>query len=207
MGASLTADLRKCGQEKTVRNIYGGNMLTRQWALFRIFFVISAITLGGGLAMVPVIQRAFTEKKKWLSEEDMADIIAVTQSSPGIIAANIAVLTGYRVSKVSGAVFAVMGAVIPPFLAMVILASLFHTLEASETVNGIFRGVRAAICALILAAAVRMSKKIIKGTFELILVLFGFFGMLFNMNGIFLVILAGVSGIVFSLIRKKGENV
>jgi chromate transporter len=161
--------------------------------------MISAVTLGGGLAMVPVIQKEFTEKQKWLSEEDMADIIAVTQSSPGIIAANIAVLTGYRVGKLSGAFSAVCGAVVPPFFAMVILASLFHSLAASETVNGIFTGVRAAICALILAAAIRMAKKIIKGKFELILALFGFFGMLFNMNGILLVILSGAAGMIFFL--------
>lgn len=153
--------------------------------------------------MVPVIQKEFTEKHKWLSEEDMTDIIAVTQSSPGIIAANIAVLTGYRVAKVSGAICAALGAAIPPFLSMVIIASIFHTLSASETLNHIFTGVRAAICALILAAVIRMTKKIVKGKFEFFLALFGFFGMLFNMNGILLVVLAGVSGLLFTLLRKK----
>lgn len=177
--------------------------MKKQLILFRSFFVISAVTLGGGLAMVPVIQKEFTEKHKWLSEEDMADIIAVTQSSPGIIAANIAVLTGYRVAKVSGAFFAAIGAAVPPFLSMVILASLFHSLAASPTVNNIFTGVRAAICALILAAVIRMTKKIIKGKFELILALFGFFGMLFNMNGIWLVVISGISGLCFSLFRNK----
>ena len=135
----------------------------------------------------------------------MADIIAVTQSSPGIIAANIAVLTGYRVAGVSGAVFAALGASFPPFLSMIVLASVFHSLAASETVNHIFTGVRAAICAMILAAVIRMTKKIIKGKFELILALFGFFGMLFNMNGIWLVVLSGVSGLVFSVVRKRTE--
>lgn len=137
----------------------------------------------------------------------MADIIAVTQSSPGIIASNIAVLTGYRVAGVSGAFFAAIGASLPPFISMVILASLFHSLSSSETVNHIFTGVRAAICALILAAVIRMTKKIIKGRFELILALFGFIGMLFNMNGIWLVVISGVSGLVYSLFLKKTEAV
>ena len=181
--------------------------MKKQLILFRSFFVISAVTLGGGLAMVPVIQKEFTEKHKWLSEEDMADIIAVTQSSPGIIASNLAVLTGYRVAGVSGAFFAAIGASLPPFISMVILASLFHSLSSSETVNHIFTGVRAAICALILAAVIRMTKKIIKGRFELILALFGFFGMLFNMNGIWLVVISGVSGLVYSLFLKKTEAV
>ena len=172
--------------------------------LFRSFFVISAVTLGGGIAMVPVIQRTFTEKYKWLSEEDMTDIIAVTQSSPGIIAANIAVLTGYRVAKVRGALSAVFGAVIPPFFAIFLLASLFQTFSASETLNAIFNGVRAAICAMILVSAIRMTKKIVKGTFEILLVLFGFFGMLFNMNAIVLVVIAGVSGLTFLSFRKCG---
>ena len=177
--------------------------MNKQWILFRSFFVISSVTLGGGLAMVPVIQKEFTEKLKWLSEEDMADIIAVTQSSPGVIASNIAVLTGYRIAGVSGAFSAAVGASLPPLFSMIILASLFHSLSSSETVNHIFTGVRAAICALILAAVIRMTKKIIKGKFELILALFGFFGMLFNMNGILLVVLSGVSGIIFTIFRKK----
>lgn len=179
--------------------------MKKQLILFRSFFVISAVTLGGGLAMVPVIQKEFTEKHKWLSDEDMTDIIAVTQSSPGVIASNIAVLTGYRVSKVSGAIFAAVGASLPPLLSMIILASLFHSLSASETVNHIFTGVRAAICALILAAVIRMTRKIIKGKFEFVLALFGFIGMLFNMNGILLVVLSGVAGIAVTLSRKKEQ--
>lgn len=153
--------------------------------------------------MLPVIQRTFTEKHKWLSDEDMADIIAVTQSSPGIIASNIAVLTGYRVAKTGGAITAALGASLPPYISIVIIASIFHSLAANEVMNDIFTGVRAAICALILAAAVRMGKKIIKGKFEIVLALFGFFGMLFNMNAILLVIIAGISGIVFSLKRNR----
>lgn len=180
--------------------------MKKQLILFRSFFVISAVTLGGGLAMIPVIQKAFTEKNKWLTEEDMADIIAVTQSSPGIIATNIAVLTGYRVAKVSGAIFAALGAVIPPFLSIVLIASLFQHLAASETVNHVFTGVRAAICALILAAVIRMTKKIIKGKFEIILALFGFAGMLFNMNAVLLVILSGLSGVIFTLSQKKEKT-
>ena len=180
--------------------------LEKQFALFRSFFMISAVTLGGGLAMVPVIQKEFTEKHKWISEEDMADIIAVTQSSPGIIASNIAVLTGYRVAKVSGALFAALGASLPPLISMIVIASLFRSLAASETVNHVFLGVRAAICALILAAVIRMAKKIIKGPFEICLALFGFFGMLFNMNGILLVVLSGVTGVIFTLFRRKEEN-
>ena len=181
-------------------------MMKKQLILFKSFFVISAVTLGGGLAMIPVIQRTFTEKNKWLTEDDMADIIAITQSSPGIIATNIAVLTGYRVAKVSGAIFASLGAVVPPFLSIVVIASLFQYLAASGTVNHIFTGVRAAICALILAAAIRMAKKIIKGKFEIVLALFGFIGMLFNMNAILLVILSGLSGVIFTLSRKKEEK-
>ena len=180
-------------------------MQSRQWILFRSFFMISSITLGGGLAMIPVIQRRFTEKYKWLTEESMADIVAVTQSSPGVIATNIAVLTGYRIAGVSGALFAALGAAIPPFISIVILASLFRSLSASATVNGIFTGVRAAICALILAAVIRMSGKIVKGRFELILAVAGFIGMFFNMNAILLVILSGAAGII-RMVFRRGAN-
>lgn len=182
-------------------------MQSRQWILFRSFFMISAVTLGGGLAMIPVIQRTFTEKYKWLTEEGMADIVAVTQSSPGVIATNIAVLTGYRIAGVRGALSAAFGASLPPFFSIVVIASIFRSLSASATINGIFTGVRAAICALILSAVIRMSGKIVKGKFELILAVAGFIGMMFDMNAILLVVLSGAAGILRTVFggRKEAE--
>ena len=77
--------------------------LSKNITLFRVFFSISAVALGGGLTMLPIMSREFVEKRGWLSDNDMLDTVAVMQSLPGIISINMAVLIGYRVSGVLGA--------------------------------------------------------------------------------------------------------
>ena len=79
------------------------NTFSKNITLFRVFFSISAVALGGGLTMLPIMSREFVEKRGWLSDNDMLDTVAVMQSLPGIISINMAVLIGYRVSGIAGA--------------------------------------------------------------------------------------------------------
>ncbi len=131
--------------------------------LFRIFFVISLVTLGGGLAMLPAMREELVEKRKWVTDEEMMDTVAAMQSMPGIIACNIGVLLGYRVAGVLGAICALAGAVLPPFLAIVVLASLVAKIRTYEAVSHLFLGVRAGVAALILYASVSLAKQVFKG--------------------------------------------
>ena len=136
------------------------NRLQRCRTLFTIFLGLSTVTLGGGMAMLPMMRTEFVDKRHWMTDDEMVDTVAAMQSLPGIIASNMGVLIGYRIAGVPGAFAAVLGSVLPPFIAISLLASLFAYLRQYPLVQEIFRGVRAAISALILLAVLSLAKQI-----------------------------------------------
>ena len=126
------------------------------------FLWISTVTLGGGMAMLPLMDREFVERRKWLTAQEMVDIVAVMQSLPGLIAVNMAVLIGYRVKGIAGALVAAFASVLSPFAVIVVVAAGLSSLADSPTLDHVFLGVRAGTAALILMALVRL----IKGMFR-----------------------------------------
>jgi len=128
-------------------------LLTLGWN----FLWISTVTLGGGMAMLPLMERAFVEKRRWLSTQEMVDIIAVMQSLPGLIAVNMAVLIGYRVKGVAGALVSSVASVLVPFAAIVLVASGLSALGDSPALAHVFLGVRAGTAALVLGSLVRLA--------------------------------------------------
>ena len=172
------------------------NNLSKNITLFRVFFSISAVALGGGLTMLPIMSKEFVEKRGWLSDNDMLDTVAVMQSLPGIISINMAVLIGYRVSGVTGAIFSALGVILPPFVAIILLAMFLTKLDNNETVNHIFLGVRAAVAAMILLSAVKLAKQALKSRLAQAIAIFGFIAMVFfEMNAILLVVIGAVVGL------------
>lgn len=129
------------------------------FGLFWSFLWISSVTLGGGMAMLPVMDREFVEKRGWLSEAEMLDVIAVTQALPGLIAVNMAVLIGYRVKGVVGALSAAFGSVLMPFLVILAVAASFSSWAHRPAVEHVFLGVRAGTAALILLSLVRLARR------------------------------------------------
>ncbi len=189
------------------------NNLSKNITLFRVFFSISAVALGGGLTMLPIMSKEFVEKRGWLSDNDMLDTVAVMQSLPGIISINMAVLIGYRVSGVFGAVFSAFGVILPPFVAIILLAMFLTKLDNNETVNHVFLGVRAAVAAMILLSAVKLAKQALKSHWAQVIAIFGFIAMVFfEMNAILLVIIGALVGMSVAYLpllfknRKKEEQ-
>ena len=138
-------------------------ILQRSRTLFGVFFYLSTVTLGGGLAMLPLMRQEFVEKRKWMTDDEMVDTVAAMQSMPGIIAMNMGVLIGYRCAGIGGAIAAMLGGILPPFIAIVLLATLVARLRQFAVVQHLFLGVRAAVAALILMAVVSLGKQILKG--------------------------------------------
>ena len=124
-----------------------------------VFLWISTVTLGGGMAMLPLMEREFVEKRGWLTQQEMVDVVAVMQSLPGLIAVNMAVLVGYRVKGVAGAVFAAFASVLSPFLIIVAVAAGLASLAESPTVDHVFLGVRAGTAALILLSLIKLARR------------------------------------------------
>ncbi|MBQ6472098.1 MAG: chromate transporter [Victivallales bacterium] len=186
------------------------SLSARCWALFLLFFGISAVTLGGGLTMLPVMQREFVEKRHWLTEEDMVDTVAVMQSLPGVIACNMSVLLGYRIAGVPGALTATIGVVLPPFLVILAVALGLRQLAASETLNHIFLGIRAGVTALILLSAIKLGRQIIKDAFTATIAVIAFVALAFlDMNAVWFIVAAAIAGLLWNWVRgiraAKGE--
>lgn len=163
--------------------------------IFKTFFKIGAFTIGGGYAMIPIIQKEVVDNKKWMKNEEFLDAIAVTNSLPGPLAINSATFVGYKTAGVAGAAAAALGAVMPSFIIILIIAIFFSNFSNNAILDNIFAGVRPAVVALILYALVKLAKSagitkinIAIGIISLALILF------LNLHPIFVVILAGISG-------------
>ena len=127
--------------------------------LFLTYFKIGTFTLGGGYAMLPLIQREIVERKHWISEEEFVNMIALAQAAPGLIAVNSAIFIGWRCGGWKGVLGAVLGAVIPSFVIILSIAMVFTEWKNLPTIEAIFKGIRPAVVALIAAPLVGMAKR------------------------------------------------
>lgn len=127
--------------------------------LFIAFFKIGAFTFGGGYAMISVIEQEVVTKKKWLSETDFVDMLAMVQSLPGPISINSSVYVGYKLKGVLGAIVAAIGTALPSFVIILLLAIVFTDIQEHPTIEKIFKGIRPAVVALMVAPLYRLAKK------------------------------------------------
>ncbi|MBP5662367.1 MAG: chromate transporter, partial [Clostridia bacterium] len=143
-------------------------MAGKRTALFLTFLKIGAFTFGGGYAMIPLIQREVAERKKWVTEEDILEIVAISESTPGPIAVNTATMVGYRVAGFFGAFFATLGVVLPSFLIVLALSYLLDAVKDLQAVRYAFFGIKAAVLALLVRALWTMFRQNKKGWFAYI---------------------------------------
>ena len=125
---------------------------------FKTFLKIGAFTLGGGYAMIPIIEAEVVERHKWLSREEFADIIAVAQSCPGALAINMSVFIGYRLRRLPGSVCTCLATALPSFLIILLIALFFHRFQDVPWVAARFRGIRPAVVALIAVPTFNLAK-------------------------------------------------
>ena len=125
---------------------------------FKTFFKIGIFPLGGGYAMIPIIEAEVVEKKKWLTKEDFIDTVAIAQSSPGVFAINLSVFIGYKMKRVKGALVTALGTALPSFLIILLIAMFFRHAQDNPVVAAMFRGIRPAVVALIAVPTFNMAK-------------------------------------------------
>ena len=129
------------------------------WESFTTFFRIGLFTLGGGYAMIPLIEEEVVNKHKWVEKEEMLDLIAIAQSCPGVFAINIAIFIGYKLRKLRGAIATALGTALPSFLIILAIAIFFKQFEDNKVVAAIFRGIRPAVVALIAVPTFRLGQR------------------------------------------------
>ena len=129
------------------------------WESFSTFFRIGLFTLGGGYAMIPLIEEEVVNRKQWVSKDEMLDLIAIAQSCPGVFAINIATFIGYKLNKVRGAIATTIGTALPSFLIILAIAMFFSQFKDNRVVAAIFQGIRPAVVALIAVPTFRLGQR------------------------------------------------
>ncbi len=132
--------------------------MTSYLQIFSTFAKIGAFTIGGGYAMIPLIKNEIV-KKGWMKEEDFPDIIALSQSAPGLLAVNISIFVGYRLKGTMGSIVATLGSITPPFLIILVIAMAFTGFQDHPLVIRIFQGIRPVVVALIAVPMLQMARK------------------------------------------------
>ncbi len=116
---------------------------------FLTFFRIGTFTIGGGYAMIPLVQKEVVDNKKWLDKKDFLDALAVAQSTPGVLAVNMAIFVGYKLRRWKGSLVTSLGAILPSFIIILLIAIYFSDMKDYPVVERIFKGIRPAVVALI----------------------------------------------------------
>ena len=172
--------------------------------LFWTFFKIGLFTFGGGYAMISFIHKESVEKHRWISSEDMNNIVVVAESTPGPIAINSATFIGYKVGKFLGAVFAVLGVILPSLIIITLISILLNYVENITIINYAFEGIRAAIIILMIEAIFKLAKPLKKNALFYSLFLVSFVAhFFFKVDAILLIIIGIILGIIRELFNKK----
>ncbi len=175
--------------------------------LFLTFFRIGAFTFGGGFAMIPLMQKEISEKHGWITDEDILDIVAIAESTPGPVAINMATFVGYKIAGFWGAFFSTFGVVIPSFVIIFAISSLLRNFSHITVVKYAFYGIRAGVLALIVKAFYTMYKKCPKNPVSYFIAGLAFVAVaVFGVNVLYVIICAAVIGLVTALAAKGGHR-
>lgn len=163
--------------------------------LFSTFFKIGFFTIGGGYAMIPLMQESIVEKNRWMEKTEFLDLIAISQSCPGVFAINMAIFVGYKQLKVKGAVAACLGAAMPSFLIILPIAIFFTQFKDLPAVKSVFAGIRPAVVALIAVPTFRLAKSAnITWKTAWVPILSALAIWLLGFSPIYIIMIAGVAG-------------
>ena len=179
--------------------------------LFLSTFVLSAFTFGGGYVIITLMKKKFVDQYHWIEEKEMLDIVAISQSAPGVIAINASILIGYRVAGVLGSFVTILGTVLPPLIVLTVVSFFYTAFKSNYIVNTVLIGMRAGVAAVIIDVVIKMARKILdeKSIYALIVMVLSFIASLFlDINVVLIILVGGLSGLATMYIKKnKIKNV
>ena len=175
----------------------------RLWELFNVFAHIGLFTIGGGAVMLPFIQKAVVEDKRWLTNSEFADMLAITNSAPGAFTINASIYIGYTQRGLIGSTAAMLGMVTPSIVIILILAYLILQGQSVEWLQQFFAGVRPIVAALLLDAALKLRSTMVKTKFDVCLLLLGLAMLLLaSINTVLVIICGAILGVLYPRIRR-----
>ena len=170
---------------------------------FLICCKIGAFTLGGGYAMIPIMEKEFVDKKQWMNKQEFLDIMVVAQTTPGIFSIDMASHIGYKLKGIWGGIVGALGIALPSIIAILLIAMCFHHIEDNEYIAKFFKGVRPAVVALIAAPCFTMAKTAKVNKYNCwIPVVACLLIALFNVSPIWIIMVAGISGYLYGQLKK-----
>lgn len=184
-------------------------MKSSKWDIFSTFFMIGLTTFGGGYGMLAVMRHKLVEEKQWLTTEEMMEVLAISESSPGPFAVNAATFIGYKREKFIGSVVATLGVVLPSLIISIILGIILITTGENKILHAAFKGISAGVSSIILIAFLSLSRKQRFTPLNTIIFLVSIVLVFFNVVSIIYIILIGAAtGIILGFIRdrKRGNN-
>ena len=168
--------------------------------LFTTFFKIGLFTIGGGYAMIPLIEEEVVNRHRWISKNEMLDLIAIAQSCPGVFAINLSIFIGYKLNKIRGALVSSLGTALPSFLIILAIAVFFHQFKENAVVEAIFRGIRPAVVALIAVPTFNLARRAQLNKYTLWIPIVSALAIwLLGVSPIWVIIIAGIGGYLYGV--------
>jgi len=172
--------------------------------IYAAFFRVGLLTFGGGIAMLPMLERECVVKHKWASQEHMTEYFAISQCMPGIIAVNVATFVGKEVRGFKGALAAMLGVISPSILVILIIAMLLQNFASYPVVQHAFAGIRVAVCVLMFNAVVKLTRNNVKGWLGITLAVAAFaLTVVLDLSPVFPVLGAALAGVIEGLVRRR----
>ena len=184
-------------------------MKSKREVLLKLFIstlYLSAFTFGGGYVIVTLMKKKFVDEYHWIREDEMLDLVAIAQSSPGAIAVNGAIVVGYKLAGMPGAVTAIIATIIPPFLIISLISVLYQVFRSSFLISQLLEGMQAGVGAVIAAVVYEMAGGIIQGKDPVsILIMAGAFAAtcFLSVNVVFVILVCGLIGVIRTLYARK----
>ena len=173
------------------------------WESFKTFFKIGIFTLGGGYAMIPLIEEEVVNRHRWVEKEEMLDLIAIAQSCPGVFAINVSIFIGYKLNKLRGAIATALGTALPSFLIILAIAMFFHHFEDNKFIAAMFKGIRPAVVALIAVPTFNLAKSAQLNWLTVwIPIVSALLIWLLGVSPIWIIVAAGIGGFLWGKVKR-----
>ncbi|MCI6997257.1 MAG: chromate transporter [Eubacterium sp.] len=179
------------------------------WQLFKNIFVLSACTFGGGFVIISMMKKKFVENLHWISEEEMLDMTAIAQSAPGAMGVNIAIIMGYRIRKLPGALICTLGAILPPLIIISAISVCYRQFKDNAVIALALQVMRAGVAAVIFDVVINLASNIIKTKSMLwpLVMIAAFVAVAwFKVSAIVLIIVCAVIGLFYSVRKERKDE-
>lgn len=182
------------------------------WTLFSSTFMVSAFTVGGGAVIIPLLQKKFVDELHWIDQDEMMDMVAISQSAPGVMAVNASIIIGYRLAGIPGALLTVLGTVLPPLIILSVISYFYTAFASNKYVAMALRGMKAGVVAVMINVTWKLAKNIVKqksALMNILMVAAAIAAIGLNINIIYIILACGVIGgvaTVYNSRRAKKEG-